>query len=102
MCKRWDCGSDQEVLLNGKCVKLGSLSACPEGMEVLIDPFGKGEKKLEFVLRTQMGMMTSLLHTYIGICSCIVGSIPYRQPGEEEKCYQQFLQVSGYLISRFG
>ena len=53
----------------GGCEELGDTSVCPHGMEVVMDPFGDG------------------------VCSCVVGNVPYRRHGEEMRCYPQYLQV---------
>ncbi len=46
ICKKWDCGKVNEYKMadTGECVKEGAtFSGCPDGMEVLINPYGEGK-----------------------------------------------------------
>ena len=49
-CAERGCEKEDEVSLRGggECHKIGSISACQAGMELLVDPFGKGLNLFNF------------------------------------------------------
>ena len=78
LCKPWPCENSRTYWVanfngtgEGECVVEGNEDACPQGMELLLDPFGDAK------------------------CECKMGNVAYVDDVTGERlCYPEYMQVS--------